>query len=151
MDKLGEHFPDELLERSVFVEGGAFLKKKHQFRTEPPKPRLFFILNKKPKTDNRIITVHATTKIESRKKVRAAEVLVEIGPGDYDQIRENSIVDCESHITWHKTTLKKEIKSRNIMPLDVVPVVLLERLRRAIGFSKTLASIDKRLIIPEDE
>jgi hypothetical protein len=38
MDKLGQHFPDEIFERSIFVEGGTFLKKKHQFRNEPPKP-----------------------------------------------------------------------------------------------------------------
>lgn len=151
MDKLGEHFPEELIEQSIFVEGGAFLKKSHQFRNEPPKHRLFFILNKNPKKDNRIITVHATTKIESRKKVRLANVLVKITATEYNGLKEDSIVDCESYIVWHKSTLQNHIKSGNIEPLKSLPAPLLEQLRRAIGYSKTLAAIDKRLIIYEDK
>ena len=149
MGKLGDEFPDKLVERGIFIEGGAFLKKGHQFKDEKPKPRTFFVLNAQPETDEIIITVHATTKIESRKKVRTPEVLVEIKEGEYEDLREFSIVDCESFIIWRKKTLQDNIKSGNIIPLKTVSKTLLIKLRKAIANSKTLATIDKRLIIPE--
>jgi hypothetical protein len=151
MDKLGDNFPKELIEKSIFIKGGVFLKKKHQFRSELPKPRIFFVLNTQPQNDDRIITVHATTKIESRKKVRISEVLVEIKPDEYEELKDFSIVDCESFIVWRKIELQKCIKSGDIIPLKTVSENLLNKLRVAIANSKTLATIDKRLIIPEDE
>jgi len=150
MERLGNHLPQHIIEEKIFVEGGTFLRKAYQFRNEKPKNRRFFVLNKNPKQDNRILTVHATTKAETRKAVRPPEVLVEIKSAEYESLQEDSIVDCESWKVWHKPHLQQEIADGKIEVLAQLPYPILDKLREAISRSKTLYPIDKRLIIPED-
>ena len=150
MERLGEHFPKHTLEKSIFIEGGAFLIKQYEFRNEGLKDRRFFILNKNPSIDSVIITVHVTTKIETRKAVRPPEVLVEIKCDEYMSLGKDSIVDCESYNVWNKKILCEKIAKGEIEVLSQLPVKILNKLRTAISNSKTLSPIDKRLIFPEE-
>jgi len=150
MERVGNHIPREFIKKQVFVSGGAFLKI-HQFKNEPPQKRRFFVLNKNPEADNRIITVHATTQIQKRKKHRPPEALVEIKPEEYPELTEHSIIDCESYIVWYKPDLESQIQKGKIQPLQKLPANKLKELRNAIGRSKTLAPMDKRLVVGEEE
>ena len=106
-------------------------------------------LNKNPQGDEAIVTVHATTRKDTRKAVRLPDVLVEINAGEHHAIKEDSIIDCESWKVWKKSILIDGINKKQIEALDVLPPKILEKLRAAIGKSKTLYPIDKRLIFPE--
>jgi len=150
MEGVGNHIPPDFIKKQIFISGGAFLRI-HQFINEPPQKRRFFVLNKNPESDSKIITVHATTQIEKRKKHRPPEVLVEIKPEEYPALTEHSIIDCESYIVWYKPILESQIEKGNIQPLQQLPTLKLKELRNAIGRSKTLAPIDKRLVIGEEE
>jgi len=150
MERVGNHLPSDFIKKQIFVPGGAFIKI-HQFINEPPQKRRFFVLNKNPESDNKIITVHASTQIEKRKKHRQPEVLVEIKPEEYPELTEHSIIDCESYIVWYKPVLESQIKKGKIKPLQQLPTLKLKELRNAIGRSKTLAPIDKRLVVGEEE
>lgn len=149
MEHLGNGIPKEFIAKLIFVEGGSFLKNNHQFQNEPPKDRRYFILNKDPQNDNTIVTVHATTQKEKRKAVRSENVLVEIGNGECSAITQNSIIDCESWKVWPKTQLIDLVNDGTIESLDTLPPEILAKLRIAIGNSKTLYPIDKRLIFPD--
>jgi len=150
MDRLGNYIPPHVIKERIFVSGGAFLKV-HQFGKEQPKKRMFFILNKNPKKDDRVIIVNPTTQIEKRKKYRSSEVLVEIKPDEYQPMKEDSIVDCESYNIWNKQELENKIGAGEIELLQQLPESLLKRLRIAVSKSKTLAPVDKRLVLGEEE
>ncbi len=149
MARLLNSFPPEKIKKVILVAGGAF-RKKHQFKSEGEKRRFFFILNKFPEKDDRLVIVTTTTKIRERRERRPPEVLVEITPNDYPSLEKRSIIDCESAIIWRRMILEKQINNREIEPLASLPGSILEGLRTAIGFSKTLAPIDKRLVLEED-
>src|SRR3972149_464148 len=131
-ERLGDYLPSHIIESQIFVEGGAFLKKKHQFGNESPKSRCFFILNKTPQKDNEIITVHPTTQIEGRKAARPPEVLVEIKAGEFDAIKQDSIVDCDSYKVWNKSHIRAGIKDRTIEALHRLPSEILGKLKKAV-------------------
>jgi len=118
MERIGNHIPLDVIKKQILVSGGAFLKT-HQFRRESEKKRPFFILNLHPEKDNKLITVNPTTKIERRKRYRAAEVLVEITPDEYSGVQEHSIVDCESYIIWYKPVFETQIQE--MQPLEPLP------------------------------
>lgn len=150
MEHIDDHISPDIIKNLIFVPGGAFLKS-HQFRDESPQKRPFFILNTNPKKDNRLVIVNPTTNITGRKKHRPAEVLVEIKPDDCSAIDRRSIIDCESCEIWHKLIIERQIEMGKIEPLQSLPQVLLGRIRKAISLSKTLAPIDKRLVLGEEE
>jgi len=142
-------FPPDRIQKAIFVPGGAF-RKKHEYRDEGQKKRFFFILNESPEKDDRLILVTPTTKIKERKQRRSAEVLVEITPQDYFPLQSNSVIDCESCLVQRKDLIEEQIRRHEIEPLQPVPQTILDHLRRAVSFSKTLAPIDKRLVLGEE-
>ena len=148
-ERLFNSFPCGHIRKAVFVPGGAF-RKKHEFRNEGDKKRFFFILNRYPEKDDRLIIVTTTTKIKKRRKQRLHEVLVEITHGEYSSLEKHSVIDCESYIIWRRSILEDEINKHKIEPLQPLPASILERLRNAISFSKTLATMDKRLVLEEE-
>ncbi len=145
-ERLLNSFPPKHIKKAIFVSGGAF-RKKHEFENEGEKKRFFFILNKSPEKDDRLVTVHTTTKIRKRKKHRRAEVLVEITTNEYSSLKKRSVIDCDSYHIWRKSIIEDQINKHKIEPLPPLPSLILERLRNAISFSKTLAPIDKRLVL----
>lgn len=148
MEHIGDYISPDVIKNLIFVLGGVFLKS-HQFRDESPQKRPFFILNANPKKDNRLVIVNPTTNITGRKKHRPAEVLVEIKPDEYSGVQEHSIVDCDSYIIWYKPVFETQIQE--MQPLEPLPPLILERLRTAISKSMTLAAMDKRLVVGEEE
>ena len=149
MARLLDSFPPERIKREVFVSGGAF-RKKHEFKSEGEKKRFFFILNRFPKEDDRLIIVTATTQIEKRKQHRPLKVLVEITPREYSPLERNSVIDCESAFVRPRQLLEKEIHDHQIEPLVPLRVSILKRLCEAISHSRTLAPIDKQLVLGEE-
>lgn len=151
MDHLGSHFPADTIRQQILMPGGAFIIKSHQFESEPEKPRRCFILNRDPARDDALIIVFATTNIVGRKACRPPAVLVEFGPSQYSGLPKPSIVDCESYKVWHRPRIEKQIADGKIEALPRLPQGVLDQLRTAISNSKTLAPIDKRLVVGEEE
>ena len=149
MARLLDSFPPERIKKTILIRGGAF-KKKHEFTNEGEKNRFFFILNKCPQEDDRLIIVTATTRIRKRKKHRPSEVLVEVTPKEYASLAERSIIDCESCVVWRRTKLEEEVDECRIEPLQQLPKSILERICNAISCSKTLPPVDKRLVLEEE-
>jgi hypothetical protein len=149
MARLLNSFPPEKIKKTILAAGGAF-RKKHEYRNEGEKSRYFFILNRFPEKDDRLIIVTATTKIQQRKKHRLPQVLVEIKPKDYPSLEEHSIIDCESAVIWNRAKFEEQINKGEVEPLATLPDFILEKLRTAISFSRILAPIDKRLVLGED-
>ena len=148
-ERLLNSFPPERVKKAILVPGGAF-RKKHEFKDEGEKKRFFFILNKSPEKDDRLIIVYATTKIKKRKKHRPSEVLVEITTDEYPSLEKRSVIDCESYVIWRRLVIEDEINKYKVEPLQPLPASILERLRNAISFSRTLAPVDKRLVLEEE-
>jgi hypothetical protein len=146
-ERLGNHIPPNF----KIYTNKAFLYKDYQFSSETPKNRRFFILNRNPFDDQSIIVVWATTKIEECKKRRkdSPEGLVEIHKGVRSYISEPSIVDCHSCKIWYKPALEEDIKKKIAIPLESLPLDIMEQLCRAIGYNTTIAPMDKRLVLPE--
>lgn len=150
MEHIGNHIPSNVIKNQILVSGGGFLKT-HQFQNEPPTKRPFFILNKNPSEDDVLIVVHPQTNIKGRKKHRPAEVLVEIQKGECSALNEHSIIDCESCNIWRRSIIESQIEKGEVEPLEQLPLAKLECIRNAISASKTLAPIDKRLVLGEEE
>lgn len=152
MERLGEHLSPYTKEAAIFIERGAFLWKKYQFRFGEgiAKDRRFIILNKYPEKDDVIIAVPTTTQIDNTKAARPPEVLVEIKETEWISLPEDSIVDCESKEVWPKTKLQERISKGKIEVLSQLPLKKFNELREAVGKATTLYPVDKRLIFPED-
>ena len=142
-------FPPDRIQKAILVPGGAF-RRKHEYRDEGQKKRFFFILNESPEKDDRLILVTATTKIQERRQRRTGEVLVEITPHEYCPLESNSVIDCESCLVQRKDLIEGQIRRHEIEPLQPVPQAILKRLWRAVSFSKTLAPVDKRLVLGDE-
>ena len=117
MEHLLDSFPPERIKKAIFISGGAF-RTEHEFKSEGGKKRFFFILNKCPEKDDRLVIVYATTQIKKRKKHRPSEVLLEISPSEYSPLRKNSIIDCESYVIWRRSKLEGEIDEHRVEPLQ---------------------------------
>ena len=84
--------PPEIVAKQIVVSGGAY-RKYHKYGTETKgsKYRFFFILNKTPENDEKLIIVTSTTQITKRCKERFHKVLVRIGPDEYNSFDEDSL------------------------------------------------------------
>ena len=142
--------PPETIKAQVLVPGGAF-KMKFQFSNEGIKDRYFFVLNASPDVQALIVLSTATTKIEKRQRERKASVLVAISTQEYPELHSDSLVDCESLLTFEKAELVEMIGKYEVQPLANLPASLLKRIIEAIRASKSLAPAIKDIVLGESK
>jgi len=145
----GEGLPPDVIAQKILVPGGAF-RMRHEFHSEGEKNRFFFVLNKNPQIDNVILLVTATSKIKEHKAKWPPNVLVEIGPFEYQELEVLSIVNCETARAFQKKDVQRWVSERKIVPLRPLPKAVLARLRTAIAQCKVLAPVDKQLVLKDE-
>ena len=148
---LWQRMPPNLIESQILVSGGAF-KMKHQFGSEEPKTRFFFIL-KNPQEDQRLFLLTTTTEVRRRKRRfrHDAEALVVVTRSEYDSLDQTSLVDCGMPVVIPKSDVVAEVSKHEVQPLPRLPNSLLKRLCNAVSRSKRLTSNQKRLVLGEEE
>ena len=149
--KLLDSFSPEFISKHIFVPGGAF-RKYHEFRDEGEKNRFFFILNRNPQKDDVIVLVTASTKIKKLKQQYRdrPEVLVTIGPREYEPLPVLSIVNCEAARAELKSNIQQAIDAQKIEYLRPLPAEILRKLCDAIAKCKVIPPEDKRLVLGEE-
>lgn len=142
--------PSYVVSGKILVPGGAF-RKFHEFRTEGEKPRFFFVLNKYPRQDSVILLATASTQIKRLKQKWPADVLVEIGVYEYQELEYSSVINCEGARAFQRSEIERWITNGEVEPLGPLPAHILEKLRRAVAKCKVLAPVDKKLVIGEED
>lgn len=147
--RLFDIFPTSLLLSSVLVPGGAF-RAEYECLDEGLKLRFFFVINKRPETDEPIIMLTSTTKIEERRRHhgrRADQVLVPISPDEYPSLDRPSVLDCESPVKRKRAVFLAGVQNREYLPLPPLPERILERIRAGVSAARGISPIHKRLVL----
>jgi hypothetical protein len=144
--------PPALILKAILVRGGAF-KATYQFSTEGLKERYFFVINRRPDADDKVVLLTASTQEEKRRQchgARADVILVTVEPAEYSELRQRSVIDCESLIKRPRKDFEAQALARAYKPLPVLPESVIGRIVCAIAASRTLSTAEKRLILEPD-
>jgi len=144
-------FPPEIVEKNTIVSGGAYRQLKQYSSDTNPKLRFFFILNQTPETDDELIIVTATTKIEKTVRKFFHGGLVFVNPEEYDSLPEPSVLNCNLAIGKTKATLLEEIARGQVRCIAPMPESVLQRCRTAIAAVPTVSDKHKRLVLGEEQ
>jgi hypothetical protein len=144
--------PEEIL-RAIMVPGGAF-KARYQYWDEGEKDRYFFVANRRPDVDEKLILFTATTQESKRRahyRARADLVLVTIEPAEYPSLAVRSVVDFESPpIKRARTVFEQHALDGKYRPLPALPDAIFQRMLGAVAESRGLSVAEKRLILSPD-
>jgi len=137
--------------KELIIQGGAF-RKWHKFKYEPKKRRYFIILNKNPEDDETLLTVTATTQIDSvyDKAIKSNcsdNTLVEITNDDYDELPRNSIVDCNSITSLPKQTIIDGVLNQSIEVIIRPNDHIIQQLLAGVANSPTIEARHYKKII----
>ena len=152
MGQLWEHLAPDAIKQIILKPGGAF-QMRYQYGNEGEKRRYFFVLNKRPEQDDRIVLLSPTTQIKKRRtcRRRCPEVLVEISPRECSALEERSVVDCASKpIILDKKKLIEKVGRYEVQPLSPLSDSLLVCIHKAIASAKTWDAETKRLVLGEE-
>ena len=147
-DRLGSRMPPDLVQKHLLVQGGAF-RQDWQFTNEGVKGRFFFILNKSPATDDRLLIVTATTKVE-RTVRRFGPATVVVDPREYDSLEQESAINCALPAERTKRTVLDAIDRGEINVVSPLPASVMGRILKAVEKATTITPANKALILDED-
>lgn len=140
--------PPEVHIRATIKEGAIYYFIEDSFGSK--EPHFFVVLNRNPLTDEILILVNATTKIEKRREARKRlppETLVEISSVDCSVLRENSLIDCNSITEKTVDTLIEKLgKSELRVCFEMLKPELLQRLREGVLASPIVIRAHKELL-----
>ena len=148
-DRLGSRMPPELVQRHLFVQGGAF-RRDWQFADEGVKWRYFFILNKSPATDDKLLIVTATTKVGKTVR-RFGRAAVVVNPKEYDSLEKESAINCAMPEEKTKKEIMDAITRGNIIVISPLPQSVTARILKAVETVTTISPKNKALILGEDD
>lgn len=140
--------PPEVHIRATIKEGAIYYFIEDSFGSK--EPHFFVVLNRNPLTDEILILVNATTKIDKRREARKRlppETLVEISSVDCSVLRENSLIDCNSITEKTVDTLIEKLgKSELRVCFEMLKPELLQRLREGVLASPIVIRAHKELL-----
>ena len=144
-DRLGSRMPPELVEKHLWVQGGAF-RRDWQFKSEGVKWRYFFILNKAPRQDDVLLVVTATTQIEKTVQ-RFGPAVVVVNPDEYGSLERASAINCAMPYEKGKEELVEAIRQGQIFVMSPLPDSVLQRVLKAVETATTISPKQKALIL----
>jgi hypothetical protein len=114
--------------------------------------RFLIVLNVNPKTDQVLILVTITTKIEKQEKFiksrgEDADTLVKISPSDYRYLSGESAVNCNNTYERTLSDLTGKIENGGKIFSEKVPKNILDALVSGVLKSKQVPDSQKKLII----
>ena len=144
-DRLGSRMPPELVQQHLLVQGGAF-RRDWEFKNEGAKWRYFFILNKSPVADDRLLVVTATTKVQKTVRLFGSAVVV-VNPREYDSLEQESAVNCAMPEEKTKQEIMDAITRGDIHVIVPLPESILVRILKAVETVTTITPKNKALIL----
>jgi len=139
--------PPGLVQKHLMVQGGAF-RRKWEFKNEGNKWRYFFILNKSPLTDDKLLIVTATTKVQKTLRLFSLAVVV-VSPNEYGSLEQESAINCAMPEERSKKELLDAINAGEIHVMTPLPDSVLARVLKAVETATTITPKSKALILGE--
>jgi hypothetical protein len=140
--------PDELKIRAIFTQGGAF---KAKVSRKDEYPRYYFILNRSPETDEKMVLLSSTTRFEEHRNCDGGDdVHIPLSPTEYKEFTAKCLICCNRPILVPKSNLVKQLKSQKYQLLDHLPHEIVKQIVNGIAKSNVVESITKALVVGED-
>jgi len=144
-DRLGSRMPPELVQKHLLVQGGAF-RRNWEFRNEGIKWRYFFILNKFPAADDRLLIVTASTKVQKNVRLFGPAVIV-VNSKEYDSLEQESAINCAMPEEKDKQEIIDAITNGDIHVISPLPESVLARILKVVETVSTITPKNKALIL----
>jgi len=144
-DHLGSRMPPSFVQKHLFVQGGAF-RRNWEFKQEGIKWRHFFILNKFPEIDDKLLIVTATTKVEKTIRKFGPAVVV-VRPSEYPSLEQESAINCAMPEEKAKQEILDDIQRGHIHVHEPMPESVLKKILRAVETVTTITPKNKTLIL----
>lgn len=140
--------PSEVIDMLI-KEGAVFYFPEDTFATDDP--HYFCVLNCDPVTEETLLLVNATSKVDERIKARSnqglpADTLVKVGVGDCSFLTCDSVFDCNSPIIKTRQELKDKFDNGEVKLCDPMPKDILEKLRDGVVMSKLVSTTHEGII-----
>jgi hypothetical protein len=135
--------PPEAAIKATIRPGSVYYFPEESFTTS--EPHYFIVVNKDPFTEELVILVCASSKIEAVRKRRKScppETVIEIGPKHYPELRVDSIIDCNYVLEKSIDQLVTKMKTGQLKLKTEMNISIVERLRQGILSSPV---IEKRI------
>jgi len=144
-DRLGSRMPPDFVQKHLMVQGGAF-RRNWEFKNEGTKWRYFFILNKSPVEDDRLLIVTATTKVQKTVRLFGPAVVV-VNPREYASLEQESAINPAMPQEKTKQEIIDAITRRAIHVIVPLPESVLARVLKAVETVTTITPKNKVLIL----
>lgn len=135
---VGMVFPPELAIEASLKEGAVYFLVNHNYESQ--NFHYYIVLNCCPETDQEIVMVNATSKIDKgleRIKYRnlPQDTFVVVKPSEYCELRIATGFDCNNPTLRTKAELVELLKNNELETKQDCPITLLNKLRKAIVLS----------------
>ena len=113
-----------------------------------PEPHYFIVVNQQPVAREVLVLTVISSKVEKVKRLRKElpGTTVEIGPGDYAELKQASVVDCNVVFRKALAELVEKIQRKEVTYKKDLPGEILDRIRQAIKASPLIEQETKRLL-----
>ncbi|MFH1370503.1 MAG: hypothetical protein ABII09_04375 [Planctomycetota bacterium] len=139
--------PDKLKIHGILTQGGAF-------KAKLPKdsyPRYYFILNRNPEADEKMVLLSSTTKFEEHRNCDGGnDVHIPLSRQDYDRFTQNCLVCCNRPQIVAKKTLEERLASQRYELLPALPAAVTARILRGIAKSNVVDTNVKKMVLGEE-
>ena len=113
-----------------------------------PEPHYFIVVNQHPVLREILVLIVVSSKVEKVKRLRKdlPGTTVEIGPTDYAELKQPSVIDCNVVFRKALSELAEKIQRQEVSHKKDLPLAALDRIRQAIKASPLVEEETKRLL-----
>lgn len=138
--------PPEVRIKSTIKSGSVYYFAEETLTSD--EPHYFVVINHNPITDNVILLVCASSKIERVKKRRSdlPMTVVEVKKEEYDGFKKDSIIDCNDVLKKPINQLIQKLEEGKLELKPIMDIELVNKLRKAILQSPVVERYVKKLL-----
>lgn len=113
-----------------------------------PEPHYFIVVNRQPLARKVLVLTVISSKVERVRRLRKdlPGTTVEIGPGDYEELKRPSIADCNVVFRKALSELAEKIQRKEVGYKKDLPPEVLIRICKAINASPLVEEETKKLL-----
>jgi hypothetical protein len=136
--------PDKLKIRGILTQGGAF-------KAKLPKdsyPRYYFILNRNPEADEKMVLLSSTTQFEEHRNCDGGNnVHIPFPPNHYQEFPSDCLICCDRPRCVPKKLLEQGLKAQKWQLLSHLPAEIVAKIVKGIVISNVVTPVVKEMVI----
>lgn len=144
--------PAETQISALLRQGNVFYFEEPAFPSD--EPHNFVLLNRQPSSEQGLVFVCATSKVEKVRRFRSREpasTTVMVGLTEYEHFTQETVFDCNTYVVKSFTDLVRLLKERRLKTRPHIGDEILKRLVKGVLDSRLVESEVKRTITGETD